>query len=198
MFKRLPLIFTFAAMLVGTAFAQNPIWVEGAAGLALPTDSDFRDAYNSGMTLGGRAGYGLSSTIDATGTLKYNRYKFDNAQSIVEATLTSINLMVGGRYKFPSESKLGYEAGSEIGLSRLAIDINNPDIILGKTADSQIRFEGDSSTKFAWSVLGTVTYNVVASTFLFVSPSFNLIFADNNAHHLDFTVGARFLVSGGE
>ena len=150
------------------------------------------------MTLGGRVGYGLSSALDGTGSLKYNRYKFDSPSDLVDATLSSINLMVGGRYKFPTESKLGYEVGSEVGISRLSLDINNPGDILTKTSDTQISFEGDSSTKFAWSLLGNFTYNIVANTFLFASPSFNLIFADTNAHHVDVKVGARFLIAGGE
>ena len=202
MTKRLPLFAIIATLSVVTVQAQNPIWVEGSAGLAIPTQGDFRDAYNMGMALGGRAGYGVNSNIDATGSLKYNRYQFDNSGSIFEATLSTVNLMVGGRYKMPSETKVGFEFGSEIGFSRISIDITNAGIILedverlGKTSGTQIVIEGDSATKFALGFLGYVTYNIVANTYLFASPSFNMIFADTNAHHLDMVVGARFRIGG--
>lgn len=201
MIKRLPLLAIVAAMSLSTAQAQNPIWVEGVAGLALPTQGDFRDAWNTGMTLGGRAGYGVNQKIDGTGSLKYNRYKFDSEGSPFEASLTTINLMVGGRYKIPSESKLGYEVGTEVGFSRISIDIENAGGILDgvsftKTYGEQIQIEGDSATKFAWSILPYLTYNIVANTYLFLQPSFNMIFAESNAHHVDVAVGARFRIGG--
>lgn len=201
MIKRIPLLLIVAAISLSTAQAQNPIWVEGVAGLAIPTQGDFRDAWSTGMTLGGRAGYGVNEKIDGTGSLKYNRYKFDNENSVFEANLVTINLMVGGRYKIPTESKLGYEVGTEIGISRISIDITNAGGILdgpafAKTYGEQIQIEGDSATKFAWSLLPYVTYNIVANTYLFLSPSFNMIFAESNAHHLDVAVGARFRIGG--
>ena len=199
--RRLPLLLAVTALSVMTVYGQKPITLEGSAGLSFPTEGDFRDGYDTGMTLGARAGYGVSSAFDATGTLRYNRYSFDDPTNTFDATLSTINLMVGGRYKFPSDTKLGYEAGTEVGISRISIDINNVGDILGgsefqKTSGTQIAIEGDSSTKFAWGLFGAVTYNIVANTVLFASPSFNLIFTEKSAHHLDLSVGARFQISG--
>jgi len=47
-----------------SAFSQSGITLQGAAGIGIPTDSDFSEAFKSGIALGGRFGYEVAGNIE--------------------------------------------------------------------------------------------------------------------------------------
>lgn len=186
-----------AALFISTSTqAQVGITVEPFAGLSFPTDSDFGDAFETGLTLGARAGYAITDAVKATVGFSYGRYSSKDSFVDVEsaaaksaglsgvqgfdpsATYTLFGIRGGVRYGAAVNETVGWFGGVEVGPTNQKIksDFGSTDgewdLTLGVYAGAQYYFTPTASVGFG--------------------PSFSVIFAEESYHFLDVVVLVAF------
>lgn len=186
-----------ASLFIATSTnAQVGITVEPFAGLSFPTDSDFGDAFETGLTLGGRAGYAVTDAIKATVGFSYSRYS--SKDSFVDeqvaaaksaglagvqgfdpsANFILFGLRGGVQYGGAVNETVGYFAGVEVGPTnqKIKTDFGSSDgewdLTLGVYAGGRYYFTPTASVGFG--------------------PSFSVIFAEESYHFLDVVVLVAF------
>ncbi len=191
---------TFLTVLLGCFFAvtaataQTGITVEPAAGLSFPTKDNFKDFYETGLHLGGRAGYAITENISVTAALGYNRYSSKD-QFFPEArlakgngvegfdpdrTFSIVGIKGGVQYGGAVNETIGYFAGAEVG------PVNQ------KTSFSNGSF---SQWDFGFGFYGGARYFFTPTTAVGFGPAFNLVTSDGESYHyLDFLISVLFSI----
>lgn len=180
----------FAACFFTTsANAQSGFSVEPFAGISIPTDSDFSDAFKTGMALGGRFGYAVADNIDVVATFSFNRFGAAETEGggelllkeggvVLDANYDIIGVRVGGRYSTTPSGSLGFQATAEVGMASQKVKAGG--------------FSSDSETDPAVAVGVGGRYYFTPTASVALGPSFNMIFAEESYHFLDIVASVIF------
>ena len=173
---------------VSTASAQTGISVEPAAGLSFFTKDNFKDFYETGLMLGGRASYAVTENISATVGMSYHRYSSKDRLSVdlakgngleglnPDVTFTIFGFKAGAQYGGAATETLGYFAGAELGP-------------VNQKTDNSSQSEWD----LAFGLYAGGRYHFTPETAVGFGPVFNVVTSEGEAYHfLDFVVSVLF------
>jgi hypothetical protein len=191
---RVPVLLLLSGLLfVASASAQTGITVEATAGLAFPTETDFKDGFETGLALGVRGSYGITDALRATLGVQYNR--FSSKDVFVEGiaaksagsngfdaqfTYNLFGIRGGVQYVGDLNETVGFFVGAEA----------------GPTSQKVKSDFGDSNAEWD-ATIGLYAggrYHFTPGASVGIGPAFTIILAENNIHFVDFVVNVAFAI----
>ena len=178
-------------VVVTPASAQSGVTVEGSAGLSFPTDSDFKEGFETGLVLGARGAYGITDQLKATLSILYNRFSskdvFVESNAAKAAGIEGFNAQItnnllgiraGVQYGDAVTETIGYFVGVEGGPT-------------SQKSKSDL-FESEAVWDATVSVYAGGRYYFTPTASVGFGPAFSLILAESSYHFLDFVVNVAF------
>jgi|MudIll2142460700_1097286.scaffolds.fasta_scaffold14494_4 opacity protein-like surface antigen len=152
-------------LFTGLINAQGKIALGFNGGAAIPT-GDFGDDFDMGW--GGNALfiYHISPNADFTGSVGYITW---SGKDSIDATYSSIPVLIGVRYLFGKEKIFGY-GSAELGAHFTTLDL--PEIDLG---EGEVFGGSESNTYFGWALGAGLLYKINEKLDLDFSAKYNMI-----------------------
>ena len=149
-------VFAIIVLFAGFTNAQSKMAVGVQGGIAIPM-GDFGDAVDLGFGGQGNFAFTVSPSLQVTGSLGYNTWSYKTESDIASGTFSSVPLLAGIRYTFPSKGFEPYVM-AQLGVHFISskFEINYDPLLfktngVSSTNATQATYEfSESSTKFGF------------------------------------------------